>query len=226
MRLEPLTREAPMVRLLLADDHDVVRRGLRDLLEERDGWVVCAEARDGRGAVALALEHRPDVVVLDILMPGLNGVEAARQIRRALPSTEVLIFSMHESEQLVRDAIAAGARGYVVKADAPAQVVAAVAALADHKPFFTPSVSEALLDSYLQTANAADRTADVKGLSSREREIVQLLAEGRSNKEIASTLFISVRTVETHRAAIMRKLEIGSIVELVRYAVRNKLIEP
>jgi DNA-binding NarL/FixJ family response regulator len=215
-----------MVRLLLADDHDVVRRGLRDLLEERAEWVVCAEARDGRAAVALALEHRPDVVVLDLLMPELNGLEAARQIRKALPDTEVLIFSLYETDQLVRDAIAAGARGYIVKSDTPAQIVAAVAALADHKAFFTPVASEILIDSYLQTANATDRTADARGLSSREREIVQLLAEGRSNKEIASTLFISVRTVETHRATIMRKLELGSIVELVRYAVRNKLIEP
>ena len=215
-----------MVRLLLADDHDVVRRGLRDLLEERAGWVVCAEARDGRSAVALALEHRPDVAVLDVLMPELNGIEAARQIRKALANTEVLIFSMHENDQLVREAIAAGARGYVVKSDTPAQIVAAVAALAEHKAFFTPAVSEALLDSYLQVAHATERCADPKGLSSREREIVQLLAEGKSNKEIASTLFISVRTVETHRATIMRKLELASIVELVRYAVRNKLIEP
>jgi DNA-binding NarL/FixJ family response regulator len=215
-----------MLNILLADDHDVVRRGLRDLLEERADWIVCAEARDGRSAVELAREHKPDVVVIDLLMPELNGLEATRQIRKALPDTEVLIFSMHETDELVHEAIAAGARGYVVKSDTPMQIVAAVAALANHKAFFTPTVSEALLDSYLHTALTTERTADPKGLSSREREIVQLLAEGKSNKEIAATLFISVRTVETHRATIMKKLEIGSIVELVRYAVRNKLIEP
>ena len=135
-------------------------------------------------------------------------------------------FSMHETDQLVREAIEAGARGYVVKSDTPAHIVAAVAALAQHKAFFTPTISEALLDAFVQTTQVGDKTVDARGLSGREREIVQLLAEGRSNKEIAATLYISVRTVETHRATIMRKLEIGSIVELVRYAVRNKIIEP
>jgi DNA-binding NarL/FixJ family response regulator len=215
-----------MLRLLLADDHDVVRRGLREMLEERKDWIVCAEARDGRTAVALAIERRPDVVVLDVLMPGLNGIEAARQIRRALPETEVLIFSAYDTDELVHDAIAAGARGFMVKSDTHAQIVAAVAALAEHRAFFTPSISETLLDSFLQTTQVGDRVTEPRALSGREREIVQLLAEGWSNKEIASALFISVRTVETHRATIMKKLEIRSIVELVRYAVRNNLIEP
>jgi DNA-binding NarL/FixJ family response regulator len=208
-------------RLLLADDHDIVRRGLRALLEEQPGWQVVGEATNGREAVELALTLKPDVVVLDMSMPELNGLETTRRIRHDLPKTEVLVFTMHESEELMREMLAAGARGYLLKSDAPAHIVAAIEALLRHRPFFTWKVSQALLDKFL---NAKDLST-VEPLTTREREIVQLLAEGRSNKAIASALGISVKTVETHRAAAMRKLGLGSLADLVRYAVRNRLIE-
>jgi DNA-binding NarL/FixJ family response regulator len=209
------------VRILLADDHDIVRRGLRVLLEERPGWQVVAEATNGRTALELALEHKPDIVILDVTMPELNGLETTRRIRKELSRTEVLIFTMHENEELIRDVLAAGARGYLMKSDAPKHIVAAVEALLKHKPFFTWRVSETLLERYL----SAEDPGSVEPLTSREREIVQLLAEGRSNKAIATVLGISVKTVETHRAAAMRKLGASSLAELVRYAVRNRLIE-
>jgi DNA-binding NarL/FixJ family response regulator len=215
-----------MVRVLLADDHDIVRRGLRDMIEERHGWQICAEATNGREAVELALQERPDIALLDLSMPELNGLEATRQIRRESPQTEILIFTMHETEQLVREVIFAGARGYVLKSDGAQHLVAAMEALAHHRPFFTSSVSETILAGFLESGRQTDEPAAGGVLTSREREIVQLLAEGRSNRDVATMLVISVKTVETHRAAIMRKLGINSIVELVHYAVRNKLIEP
>jgi DNA-binding NarL/FixJ family response regulator len=215
-----------MVRVLLADDHDIVRRGLRDMIEEQRGWQICAEATNGRQAVELALRERPDIALLDLSMPELNGLEATRQIRKESPETEILIFTMHETEQLVREVIYAGARGYVLKSDGAQHLVAAMEALAHHRPFFTSKVSETILAGFLESARQADDAAAGGVLTAREREIVQLLAEGRSNRDVATILVISVKTVETHRAAIMRKLGINSIVELVHYAVRNKLIEP
>ena len=215
-----------MLRILLADDHDVVRRGLRDQLASHAGWEVIGDARDGREAVKLALDLKPDVVVLDLSMPELNGLEATRQIRKELPKTEVLIFTMHETEQLIREVLAAGARGYVLKSDAGVQLNQAVEALSHHKPFFTAKVSQALLDAFLKSDARVDEASVVHSLTGREREIVQMLAEGKSNKEIANSLSISVKTVETHRAAVMRKLEINSIVELVHYAIRNQLVQP
>lgn len=215
-----------MTRILLADDHDVVRAGLREMLNAREGWEVCGEAANGRAAVELALRLKPDVAVLDLTMPELNGLEATRQIRKELPQTEVLIFTMHETEQLIREVLAAGARGYVLKSDAGRHLISAIDALAHHKPFFTAAVSEALLDAYLKTASKQADGSAFGLLTDREREIVQLLAEGKSNKEVATALSISVKTVETHRATVMRKLGINSIVELVHYAVRNHLIEP
>ena len=215
-----------MVNILLADDHDVVRRGLREMLNAHDGWHVCGEAPDGREAVKLAANLKPDVVVLDLYMPELNGLEATRQIRQELPRTEVLIFTMHETEQLIHEVLAAGARGYVLKSDAGRHLVSAVEALSHHKPFFTAKVSETLLDRYLNSSLESDEGTVFHALTAREREIVQLLAEGKSNKEIATKLSISVKTVETHRATVMRKLDIKSIVELVHYAIRNGLVEP
>jgi DNA-binding NarL/FixJ family response regulator len=214
-----------MVGILLADDHDIVRRGLRGLLEERPGWRVCGEARNGREAVELALALRPDVALLDLSMPELNGLVATRRIRAALPDTEVLVFSMHASEGLIGEVLRAGARGYLLKSDAACHIVTAVEALLDHRPFFTGRVSQTLLDRFLADARDGEAAA-VDPLTAREREIVQLLAEGRSNKHVAAVLGISAKTVETHRATVMRKLGLGSIADLVRYAVRNGLIEP
>ena len=215
-----------MLRILIADDHDVVRSGLRHLLSEHPGWEVCGEAVTGREAVAMARELVPNVAILDLTMPELNGLEATRQIKSAVPSTEVLIFTMHESERLMRDVLAAGARGYLLKSDAARHVVLAVETLAAHKPFFTSKVSETLLESFLRTAKDAQSESVADPLTAREREIVQLLAEGNSNKRIASRLNISIKTVETHRASIMRKLGVNSIAEIVRYAVRNGLAMP
>ena len=214
-----------MINILLADDHDIVRRGLRDMLNAHEGWQVCGEAGNGREVVDLARNLKPDVVVLDLYMPELNGLEATRQIHHELPRTEVLIFTMHETEQLVREVLAAGARGYVLKSDAGRHLVSAVEALSHHKPFFTAKVSQTLLDAYLKSPKTDEEGQLVRTLTPREREIVQMLAEGKSNKEVASRLSISVKTVETHRATVMRKLEINSIVELVHYAIRNGLVE-
>jgi DNA-binding NarL/FixJ family response regulator len=214
-----------MVRVLLADDHDVLRRGLRHLIEDQPGWEVCAEAATGRLAVKLAKEHKPDVAVLDISMPDLNGLDVTRQIRKMLPGTEILIFTMHEDEQIIRDVLAAGAKGYLLKTDASRHIVAAVDALSRHKPFFTSHISETMLDAYLRQGKSSEESSSAGTLTAREREIVQLLAEGKSNKKISSMLDISVKTVETHRATIMRKIGARTIVDIVRYAVRNKIAE-
>jgi DNA-binding NarL/FixJ family response regulator len=214
-----------MLRILLADDHEIVRKGIKNILEDHEGWQVCAEADNGRQAINLALQHKPDVVVLDYSMPELNGVEATRQIRSALPTTEILLFTMHDSEDVLQKSLSAGARGYLVKSDDAAQITDAVLALSRHKAFVSTAVSGALVSAFLQNSTVP-ASESRETLSPREREIVQLLAEGNSNKEIASKLFVSVKTVETHRATIMRKLEANSIVELVHYAIRNKIVEP
>jgi DNA-binding NarL/FixJ family response regulator len=215
------------LRILVADDHDLMRRGLKALLESRPGWTICAEAHTGREAVAKAEELRPDIVILDITMPELNGVEAARRILKASPNTEVLVLSVHYSDQLIRDILDAGVRGYIVKSDSDRDLVIAVEALSNHKPFFTPRATELILSNFNNKGSLGD-VPDIIGerLTSREREIVQLLSEGKTSKEVASVLGISVKTAETHRANIMRKLEIHSVSELVRYAVRNQIIEP
>lgn len=215
-----------MVKILVADDHDVIRRGVRDLLVERRGWEVCAEAHNGREAVELAVELRPDVAVLDISMPELNGLEATRRIRKQAPDTEVLIFTVFKTDHLVREVLRAGARGYVLKSDAALHLTTAVEALSRRQAFFTPGISKSLLTTVLGAdEQKTDGGSAAATLTSREREVVQLLAEGKTNKEAASTLYISPNTVETHRATIMRKLGITSIVELVHYAVRNNLIQ-
>lgn len=215
------------LRILLADDHSLMRRGLRSILETQTGWEVCAEAHTGREAVAKATSLRPDVVVLDVCMPELNGIEATRQIRKASPRTEVLVLSVHNSNHLIREVIDAGARGYLVKSDSDRELVAAVESLARHKPFFTAHATELLLNGFTGTPGIADdRSLEInQRLTSREREIVQLLAEGKTSKEVASTLNISTKTAETHRAHIMRKLEFHSVGEIVRYAVRNQIID-
>ena len=213
------------MKILVADDHDIVRRGLKQLLTAHPGWEVCAEAKTGREAVALAQEHKPQVAVLDVSMPELNGLDAARRIRKLLPATEVVILTLHFSEQLVREIVEAGARAYIMKADAEKDLIAAVEALADHRSFFTARAGEIVLDGYRKPRTAGDGKGPTSRLTSREREIVQLLAEGKSSKEVAVSLGISVKTAETHRANIMRKLELHSVSELVRYAVKNQIIE-
>jgi DNA-binding NarL/FixJ family response regulator len=213
------------VRILVADDHEVVRRGVCALLEGHAGFQVCDEAVDGREAVEKAKRSLPDVVILDIGMPGLNGFDAARQIRSVSPDSEVLILTMHESEQVIREVLAAGARGYVLKSDAGRDLITAVEALSRHKTFFTSRVAEMVLQKYLD-GSPEQVKSESTSLTPREREVVQLVAEGRTNKEVATTLNISVKTAETHRTNIMRKLDCHSLSELVRYAIRNKIIDP
>jgi DNA-binding NarL/FixJ family response regulator len=212
-----------MVRILIADDHDVVRRGLRGFLTSQPAWEICAEAGNGREAADLAAAHRPDVAVLDALMPDMDGLAATRAIRARSPRTEVLVFTMYETEELVSGVLAAGARGYVLKTDPSRHLLAAVAALAQHATFLTPSLSDALVR---RLGGRGGGVAGVSPLTSREREVVRLLAAGRANREVAAELRISVKTVESHRANVMRKLELATVVDLVRYAVRNRLVEP
>jgi len=209
-----------MLRILIADDHEIVRSGLRRILEAQANWEVVAEASDGKDAISKAAETKPDVAVLDYAMPLINGVEATRQIRARLPKTEVLIFTMHDNETLIQELLGAGARGYVLKSDAKRQLLGAIESLALHKPFFTAKVSDSLLESFLARSAREGST-----LSNRERGVVQLIAEGHTNKEIANILNISLKTVETHRATVMRKLNLSSAAGLVRYAIRNSLVE-
>lgn len=215
----------PPLKILLVDDHEVVRRGLSALLETRPGWTVVGEASDGRTAVRMARETEADVVIMDIGMPELNGFEATRKIRKSRPEAELLVLSMHESEQLVREIIGAGARGYVLKSDAGRDLIAAVEALSRHEPFFTSHVAAKVF----QLANRQEvRKRGRKpqaGLTRREREIIQLLAEGHNNREIADRLGISVKTAETHRSRLMRKLDVTSLAALVRYAIREQIVQ-
>jgi len=214
-------------RIIIADDHEIMRKGLRSLVEARQDWQVVGEASNGREAVEKARELTPNVAVLDIGMPELNGLEATRQIVRESPQTQVLILTMHESEQMVRDVLDAGARGYVLKSDAARDLVNAVDALSQHRTFFSSRISDILLQAYLHGPERAVQLQPARTrLTAREREIVQLLAEGKSNKEVANALNISVKTAETHRTNIMNKLDLHSISELVRYAVRNNIVEP
>jgi DNA-binding NarL/FixJ family response regulator len=214
------------LRILIADDHDVMRHGIRELLGTRDGWEICAEARNGREAFTKTVELEPDIVILDVNMPEMNGIEAARKIRKRFTNTEVLIISFDYSEHLIREIVGAGARGFVVKGDSERDLIAAVESLSNHKSFFTPRAADVTLG----RARADGRGGIVRELgrnrlTPREREIVQLLAEGRSSKEVAESLSISVKTADTHRANIMRKLDLHSVTELVRYAVRNQIVK-
>ena len=212
-------------RILLADDHEVVLRGLRSLIEMQPGFEICGEAANGRLAVDLARELNPDVVIMDIGMPELNGFEATRQIRRSAPKVAVLVLSMHQSDQLVREVLAAGARGYMLKSDAGRELVGAISALAGGGTYFSPTVAKAAKRTGVQPSPKKPGRRASGDLTQREHEILQLLAEGRSNKSTATKLGISVKTVETHRARIMNKLEMKSLADLVRYAVRNHIIE-
>jgi DNA-binding NarL/FixJ family response regulator len=214
------------LRLLVADDHDVVRKGVRMLLEEQPGWEVAAEAANGREAVEKAQLVQPDVTILDLSMPELNGLEAAREILKTV-QTKVLILTMYDSDPLIRQTLEAGARGYLLKSDAGRDLVSAVDALRRNKTFFTPKVAQLVLEGYLDK-NPRERASPEGGsfrLTDRQREIVQLLAEGKSSKEVASALGLSVKTAETHRANIMRRLDCHSVTALVRYAIRNHIVE-
>ena len=212
------------VNLLIADDHDVVRRGLCALIQGQPGWQVVAEATNGRDAVAKADEFKPDLAILDITMPSLNGIDAAKQIAKISPRTKVLILTVHDSDQLIPKALEAGARGYILKADAGRDLVTAVNALLSDKTFFTPKVAQTVMDGYLGKGAKASQEEFSK-ITGREREIVQLLAEGKGSKEVATELNLSIKTVETHRSNIMRKLNCHSVAELVRYAIRNHIVE-
>jgi DNA-binding NarL/FixJ family response regulator len=210
-----------MIRILIADDHDVVRSGLRRLLEAQPGWEVVAEAADGKDAIAKANETRPDVAVLDSMMPLINGAEVTRQIRARLRKTEVLIFTIHDGEEHIVQMLKAGARGYVLKSDNAEQLLDAIASLAKHKPFFTAAVSETLLGRFL-----APRRRDGICLSAWDRTVLQLIAEGLTNRQVAKVLGVSRKTVENSRTAIMRRLNLPSAAALVLYAIRNGVIEP
>jgi len=219
-----------MLRILVADDHEVARKGIRALLESHPGWEVCAEAKDGRDAVELAATTKPQLVLLDIGMPNLNGLEAARQILAASPDVAILILTMHDSDNVVREVLRAGARGFLLKSDAGKDLVAAVEALQLQRTFFTTRVSQMVLDGFLDRekrtigTDSEDDTA-TDPLTSREREVIQLLAEGRTSKEVAVTLNLSVKTAETHRTNLMRKLGLHSVADLTRYAVRNGIVQ-
>ena len=216
------TSSRPSVkRVMLADDHAVVRRGLRTLIEGVPGWEVCAEASDGNEAVTLAAESKPDVLIMDLSMPGLGGVDATIQIRKVLPQIEVLILTMHESDRLAGQALRAGARGYLLKGESEDKLMEALDALSRHQPYFSPSVSETLLQGYLHS----EPTHDLKQLTPRERQIVKLVAEGKSNKVIAAVLNLSIKTVETHRSAAMHKVGAKSAADLTLYAARNDLVQ-
>lgn len=212
-------------RILIADDHEMIRHGLRKVLEEHPDWAVCGEAVNGREAVGLAKRLRPDVVVLDFAMPELNGLEATRQILAALPRTKVLILTMYDSDELAREALAAGARGFVTKNDAGRVLVTAIEQLIQHRPFFTSGVARRMGKGWL-SPSAPVGNKPRPPLTAREREIVQLVAEGKSTKEVAALLNISVKTAETHRVNLMRKLDLHSVGELVRYAIRNHIVQP
>ncbi len=209
-----------MLRILIADDHEIIRTGLQRLIEANSNWQVVAVAGDGKEAVEKAIETKPDIAIVDYSLPVFNGVEVTRQIRAKLPRTEVLIFTMHDNETLILDLLHAGARGYLLKSDANRYLISAIEALAIHKPYFTSSVSEALLRSF-----GTRPSHEGSAITGRERQVVQLIAEGHSNKSIAELLGISLKTVETHRSAVMRKLNLPSSAALVRYAVRNKIVD-
>jgi DNA-binding NarL/FixJ family response regulator len=219
---EPDLTGLAVTRILIADDHQVVRSGLRAILEEHEGWEIVAEAADGKDAIDKAVTTKPDVAIIDYSLPVMNGLEATRQIRARIPNTEVLVFTMHNSDVLVGELLAAGARAYLLKSEAKEYLIAAVKSLAGHKAFFTGTVSERLRDTFVASHQRGQDTT----LSPRERVIVQLIAEGNSNKQISNLLNLSIKTIETHRAAAMRKLNVNSTAGLVRYAIRNNLVEP
>jgi DNA-binding NarL/FixJ family response regulator len=213
------------IRILLADDHTVVRKGLRMLLESQPGLTVIAEAADGRSAVSLAEQDPPDVVVMDVAMPMLNGIEAARQITAKLPQVAVVFLSMHSDESYVLKALKAGARGYLLKDSAEHDLIHAVRAVAQGKSFFSPAIGKMMVEDYMRELQDRQIEDTYELLTTREREVLQLLAEGKSNKEVAAVLNLSLYTVETHRGNILQKLNLHSGAELILYAMRKGVIQ-
>lgn len=212
-----------MRKLLIADDHEAIRNGVRSIVAARQQWRIVAEASNGHEALSLAQETQPDIAIIDYSLPQMNGLELTQALRREVPRAEVLIYTMHDREDIVQKVLRAGARGYVLKSDPGPDLIAAVEALLMRKPYFSGAVSEALLDHFLDSSHSRN---DASMLTTREREVVQLIAEGKINKEMAHILSISVKTVETHRASVMHKLNLKTTADLVRYAVRNNIIEP
>ena len=212
----------PIKRVLIVDDHDALRRGIRALVETRPSFTVVAEAASGHAALDEARRTTPDIAIIDYSLPELNGLDLTLALKRELPRLEILIYTMHARDEIITGILKAGARGYVMKSDSEEHLLAALDALSMRRPYFSGAVSEALLEQFLQT----NRHLNVGVLTHREREVVQLIAEGKINKQIADTLDISVKTVETHRASAMHKLKLKTTADLVRYAIRNSLIEP
>jgi DNA-binding NarL/FixJ family response regulator len=211
-------------RILVADDHELVRRGIRVLLENHPGWEVSAEAKDGREAVERANELKPDLVLMDIGMPNLNGIDAARQILANSPATHILILTMHYSQQVVQEVLAVGARGFLLKSDAGRDLITAVEAVQHNRTFFTSQATEVVVDGYLNPEKKEEQPLRNR-LTPRERQVVQLLAEGKTSKEVAVALNLSVKTAETHRTNIMRKLDLHSVADLTLYALRNGIAQ-
>jgi DNA-binding NarL/FixJ family response regulator len=219
-----MSRPPRTLRILIADDHEMVRQGLRRVLETHPGWMVCGEAANGIEAVELARQLKPNVAVLDLSMPQMDGLEATRKIRKALPNTEVLILSMHDSEQLIREVLTAGARGYLLKTDAGTVLLSAVESVSRHQPFFTPKVGDLVLRGFLAPASGANASSAHSNLTQREKQVLKLVADGLSNKEIAQTLDLSVKTVETHRSNMMRKLDLHSVAAVVHFGLSRGAI--
>jgi DNA-binding NarL/FixJ family response regulator len=213
----------PRIRILIADDHALIREGTRGVIAENPGWDVCGQASTGREAVEKAIALEPDVVIIDMTMPELNGLDAAIQIKRVLPETEIAMLSGYGSEDLVRSAFEGGVKSFILKTETEQFLVEAVKALAAHRPFLTPRVSEILFSNLAESPEGA---AGQEPLTGREREVLQLIAEGKSNKEVATALDISTRTAENHRANVLRKLNLDSVADAVRYAIRNNMIDP
>lgn len=212
-----------VLRILIADDHEVARKGIRSLLESHAEWEICAEARDGREAVEYASRLKPDIFLLDIGMPNLNGLDAARQILAMTPEARILILTVHDSEQMVREVLAVGARGFLLKSDAGRDLLAAVEALQRWRTFFTSSVAQMMVEGYLRLREEGASSRQCV-LTPREREVIQLVAEGKTTKEVALALSLSVKTAETHRTNLMRKLDLHSVAALTLYAVRNGIV--
>jgi DNA-binding NarL/FixJ family response regulator len=210
-----------MLQILIADDHEIVRRGVRGIIEAHAGWEVCCEADNGHAVLDLVREHHPNIAILDVSLPGLNGIAVTRQLRQACPDTEVLLFTMHDDDETVSGGLAAGARGYILKNDGDDQLVSAITALSTHRPYFSSVVSALLLDAAVNDR----KKSRLESFTVRELEVAQLIAEGESNKRIARKLGISIKTVESHRAAAMRKAGVRTAAELVRFAIKHNLIQ-